>query len=136
MTAFILHAHDELIAPVPGYVCSSAAMQTSSRINHRAAWIDAVASFCSLCAALWLYREAKLAVAWAVREYGHNVDSGLYETIAANWYFIPASGMLGAAAFAMFCNWPYRRFLHWLGWLFVAVPLVWLAASEFLRVAA
>ena len=90
-----------------------------------------------LCTALWLHRESKLAAAWAVQRYGRNVDSGVYEAMAANWYFIPASVVLGIAAVAMFRNWPYRRLLHWLAWLFVTAPLAWLAASEVtLRVAA
>ena len=111
-------------------------MQTSSRVNHRPAWTNAVASLASLCAALWLYRESKLAATEAIQRYGRNVDSGAYEAMAANWYFMPVSVALGIAAVAMFFGWPYRRLLHWAAWLLVAVPLIWLAASEaMLRVA-
>jgi hypothetical protein len=108
-------------------------MVTSARLG---AWIDAIASATSLAMAAWLYRASRIAVDETVARYGHNVDSGVYELVAANWYFLPAFAVLGFAAVAMFCGWAWRKLIHWLAWLLVLLPIVWLLASEIFRVMA
>lgn len=108
-------------------------MITSARLG---AWIDAIASVTSLAMVAWLYRASRVAVDETVARYGHNVDSGVYELMAANWYFRPAFAILGFAAVAMFFSWAWRRLIHWLAWLLVLVPIVWLVASEIIRVTA
>ena len=108
-------------------------MATSARF---AAWIDAIASAASIAMAAWLYRASRMAVAETVAQYGHNVDSGVYELVAANWYFLPGFAVLGFAAVATFFGWAWRRLIHWLAWLMVLAPIVWLMASEIFRVIA
>lgn len=108
-------------------------MPTSLRF---AAWIDASASVAALAMAASLYHASRIAVAETIAQYGRNVDSGVYELVAANWYFLPAFAILGFAAIAMFCGWAWRRPIHWLAWLLVLVPIVWLTASEIFRVVA
>jgi hypothetical protein len=106
-------------------------MATSVRL---AAWIDAVSSAASLAMAVWLYHSSQVAVTETVAKYGRNVDSGEYEIVAAYWYFLPAFAVLGFAAVAIFFGWAWRRVIHWLAWLLVLVPIVWLMASELSRV--
>ena len=106
-------------------------MPTSVRF---AAWIDAIASAASLALAAYLYHASRVAVEETVARYGHNVDSGVYELVAANWYFLPVFVILGFAALAKFRGWAWRRFIHWAAWLLVLAPIVWLTASEILRV--
>ena len=99
-----------------------------------AAWIDAAASAASLAMAVWLYHLSQVAVTETVARYGRNVDSGVYELVAANWYFFPAFAVLGFAAVAIFSGWAWRRPIHWLAWLLVLIPIVWLMVSEISRV--
>src|SRR5262245_36233063 len=99
-----------------------------------AGWINAIGSAASLVMTAWLYLASDIAAANAVATYGRNVDSGLHELTAANWYFIPVFAILGLAATAQFLNWRWRRQIHWLAWLLVAIPVAWLAASEISRV--
>jgi hypothetical protein len=84
--------------------------------------------------AAYLYHAARIAVEETIALYGHNVDSGVYELAAANWYFLPAFAILGFAALAAFWDWSWRRSIHWIAWLLVIAPVVWLTASEILRV--
>lgn len=83
--------------------------------------------------AAWLYRASRIAVTETIAQYGHNVDSGVYELAAANWYFLPAFAIFGFAATAMFCGWAWHRPIHWLAWLLVLAPIVWLTVSEIFR---
>jgi hypothetical protein len=99
-----------------------------------AAWIDAVASVASLAMAVWLYHASQVAVTETVAKYGRNVDSGVYELVAANWYFFPSFAVLGFAAVAIFSGWAWRKSIHWLAWLLVLAPIVWLMATEVSRV--
>mgnify|MGYP003588623165 CR=1 FL=1 len=111
-------------------------MKVRSASNHRTGWIDAAASALFLVAAIWAMRESKIAAAEAVRLYGRNVDSGAYHAMAAHLYLAPGAAILGIAAFGMFRGWSWRKVPHWLAWIFVAFPFVWVAASELMRVAA
>lgn len=96
--------------------------------------MDAIASAASLAIAAWLYRASRIAVTETIAQYGRNVDSGVYELAAANCYFLPAFAMLGFAAIGMFCGLAWRRLIHWLAWLLVLAPIVWLMVSEIIRV--
>jgi len=98
------------------------------------AWIDAAASAASFAMAVWLYHASQVAVTETVAKYGRNVDSGVYELIAANWYFFPSFAVLGVAAVAIFSGWGWLSSFHWLEWLLLLVSIVWLMASEISRV--
>jgi hypothetical protein len=75
---------------------------------------------CAAFAAFYFYLtwRAKFVAAEAVREYGKNVDSGLFELLVARWYALPAAAMFALAAFLHAVSPTWGRVAHVLAWLF------------------
>jgi hypothetical protein len=88
------------------------------------AWIDAAAAAAFVGMFALLLNGSRVAAEEAVRLYGHNVDSGAYEYIAAVLYFAPGAILFVLAAVALFSRWRAARFLHGIAWGWVALPLV------------
>src|SRR5579859_6825808 len=62
---------------------------------------------------LLLYYIANSAAAGCARKYGHNVDCGAFEWLAAFFYFGPLTLIFAFAALALWRNWPACRYAHW-----------------------
>jgi len=77
----------------------------------------------------WSRYAAEAAAAQAVRDYGHNVDSGAYLLIIGTLYFLPAAFIFAAASFAMFRGWHFRWVFHLVAWAWVASPFLLALAS-------
>src|SRR5262245_56758613 len=59
----------------------------------------------------------------AVGRYGHNVDSGALEFIAAIFYFAPVTFLLASAALCLWRGWRVRCYVHWIAVAGAVVPL-------------
>jgi hypothetical protein len=81
---------------------------------------------------LWSRHAARLAAEQAIRDYGHNVDSGAYLSIIGTLYFLPAAVIFAIASIAMFSAWRFRLAFHLAVWAWVASPFL-LALVSFLR---
>jgi hypothetical protein len=85
--------------------------------------------FDTICVALfaalagWLYFASKTAAAGAIRDYGHNVDSGAIESVVAGLYCGPVAVAFCVAAAAMYRDWRIKWYLHWSAVLFAVVPV-------------
>ena len=61
----------------------------------------------------------------AVRRYGHNVDSGVFEWLAGVLYAAPLALLFGFASLALSRRWRIGRIAHWLAVAaIVALPFV------------
>jgi hypothetical protein len=70
---------------------------------------------------LWLSNEA---AADAVRRYGHNVDSGALEFVAAVLYLAPVALLFSSAAITLWRGWRIRWYAHWFAVAVAVVPLL------------
>jgi cell division protein FtsW (lipid II flippase) len=87
--------------------------------------IDLVVAICLAALSLLLIYAADRAAADAVRRYGHNVDSGALEWMAAVLYVAPLALLFGFASLALSRRWWIGRFAHWLAVAaVVALPFV------------
>jgi len=79
-----------------------------------------------LCVTLfgWLVRASNEAAADAVRRYGHNVDSGALEWIAAFVYCVPVALLFSLAAFSLWRGWRIRWYAHWFAVAGGVLPLL------------
>ena len=98
-------------------------MESVQQPRSTEAWIDAAAAMAFVGIFALLLNGSRIAAEEAVRLYGHNVDSGAYEYIAAVLYFAPGSILFGLAAIALFSRWRAARFLHGIAWGWVVLPL-------------
>ena len=80
----------------------------------------------------WSQYAARVAAEEAIREYGHNVDSGAYLVIIGTLYFLPSAVIFALASIAMFRAWRFRPAYHLIAWAWVASPFLFALAS-FLR---
>jgi hypothetical protein len=96
----------------------------SKRFKIAFAVIDTICASAYVALAGWLFYASKLAAATATREYGHNVDSGAIESIAAGDYCVPAAVAFSAAAIALYRDWRIKWYLHWLALSIAVVPAV------------
>ncbi len=84
--------------------------------------ITCAAAFVALAG--WLfYASSSAAAAAAIRDYGHNVDSGAVESPVAGIYCAPVAVAFGVGAAALYCEWRIKWYLHWLAVLFAVVPV-------------
>jgi hypothetical protein len=86
--------------------------------------VDIIAAGSFVALAGWLYYESGIAAATAVREYGHNVDSGAIEPVVAALYCGPAAAAFSVAAVSLYYGWRIKWYLHWLALLVAVVPVV------------
>jgi hypothetical protein len=100
------------------------------------AWIDAFFGVVFAALVPLSYREAHLAAEEAVRLYSHNVDSGAYLIVIAVTYFAPASLLFGLASLALFRGWKHRMALHWVAWLWLSFPFIWVAVTMLVGIVA
>ena len=85
----------------------------------------------ALCLAgyLWSQAAARAAQADAIREFGHNVDSGAYLSAAGFLYFVPAVPLFALASVASYRGWRLRLLLQAVAWLWLASPWLVLGVS-------
>jgi hypothetical protein len=87
--------------------------------------IDLWVAVCLVAVALLLFYASESAAADAVRRYGRNVDSGVFEWMAAVLYMAPLAFLFGFASLALLHNWRIGRYAHWLAVAaIVALPFV------------
>jgi hypothetical protein len=84
----------------------------------------------------WARHAAQVAAEEAIREYGHNVDSGAYLAVIGALYFLPAAFIFAVASVAMFRAWRFRPAFHFAAWAWVASPFVLVLVSLLRRAAA
>jgi hypothetical protein len=91
--------------------------------GRKVAWIDG--GFALMYAALFgcLVHASNEAAADAVRRYGHNVDSGALESMAAVVYSAPVALLFGLAAVSLSRGWRIRWYAHWFAVAGAVVPL-------------
>jgi hypothetical protein len=92
--------------------------------SHKVAFLDG--GLALICAALcgWLVRVSNEAAAEAIRRYGHNVDSGALEWIAAVVYCAPVALLFSLAAVSLWRGWRIRWYAHWVAVAGAVVPLL------------
>jgi hypothetical protein len=92
--------------------------------SHKVALVDGSIAFIygTLCA--WLMWVSNQEAADAVRRYGHNVDSGALELIAAVVYFVPVALLFSSAAVSLWRGWRIRWYAHWFAVAGAVVPLL------------
>ena len=109
------------------------ALETPTRIRKRPARIDAIAATVFVALAIWFWQLSNWAVEDAIRQYGENVDSGVFEYFAATLYFLPAGVLLLLASVFLFRGWRLGMLVHCLAWAWVALPLGMMVYSELAR---
>src|SRR5690348_3560223 len=72
------------------------------------------AALAALCAAIaaFLISSSLRAAHWAERTYGHNVDAGAIEWLAAILLFAPAAVLLAVASWSLWRQWRSRWWLQ------------------------
>ena len=85
--------------------------------------VDTLCASTLVVLAGWLFHASKSAAAAAIRDYGHNVDSGAIESMVAGIYCAPVAVAFGVAAAAFYCDWRIKWYLHWLAVLSALLPV-------------
>jgi hypothetical protein len=85
--------------------------------------VDTICAASFVALAGWLFYASRIAAAAAVREYGHNVDSGAIESVVAGLYCGPVAVAFCVAAVALYHGWRIKWYLHWLAVLLAVVPV-------------
>ena len=93
--------------------CYAKKSMDNSKSKARAKIDMRVAGFLGI-ASLLLYCSAIGAATGCARKYGHNVDCGAYEWLAAVFYFGPLTLIVAVAALALWRAWPLCWLAHWL----------------------
>jgi len=107
--------------PAVAYLCL--VRPNEMTLTRAVAWIDIALAFLYTVVFAWLLRASYEAAADAVRRYGHNVDSGALESIAAVIYFAPVALLFGLAAACLWQGWRIRWYVHWIAVAGAVVPL-------------
>jgi hypothetical protein len=85
--------------------------------------VDITCASAFVALAGWLFYASSSAAAAAIRDYGHNVDSGAVESLVAAIYCAPVAVAFGVATAALYRGWRIKWYLHWLAVLFAVVPV-------------
>jgi hypothetical protein len=91
--------------------------------SRKVAWVDIALALLYAGVFAWLLHASHKAAADAVRRYGHNVDSGALEYVAAVLYFAPVALLFASAAVCLCRGWPIRWYAHWVAVAGAVVPL-------------
>ena len=85
--------------------------------------VDAICASVFVALGGWLFFASSSAAAAAIRDYGHNVDSGAIESMVSGIYCAPVAVAFGVAAAALYGDWRIKWYLHWLAVLIAVVPV-------------
>jgi hypothetical protein len=95
--------------------------------------VDAGLAGLFAAACLWMFWSAREQAQAAVRQYGHNVDSGAIQYAVAVVFLLPVTALFGAAAIAGLRGWRVGRYVHWLAIAAAACPIAYeVIASAFM----
>lgn len=87
--------------------------------------VDAALAMLFAAACAWMSRASVEQAAMAVRQYGHNVDSGVFEHAIALVFLGPVALLFAVAALADARGWRLRRFIHWFAVLALVCPVAY-----------
>lgn len=76
---------------------------------------------------------SRAQAAGAVRQYGHNVDSGALEYAAVVVFLLPVAALFGAAAIAGARDWRLGRYVHWIAVVAAVFPIAYGAIGTAFR---
>jgi hypothetical protein len=79
---------------------------------------------------IWSRYAAQAAAEQAIRDYGHNVDSGAYLLLIGATYFLPAAVIFAIASTAMFRAWQFKLLFHLAAWGWVASPFLYVLVAQ------
>jgi hypothetical protein len=91
--------------------------------SRKVAWVNIAIALLYAGVFAWLLHASHEAAADAVRRYGHNVDSGALEYIAAVLYFAPVALLFGSAAVCLWRGWRIRWYAAGVAIAGAVVPL-------------
>ncbi len=94
-----------------------------SKRSKYALAVDTISAAVYVALTVWLFYRSKMAAAAAIRDYGHNVDSGAIESVVAGLCALVAVAF-GVAAAALYRDWRIKWYLHWVAVLLAVVPVV------------
>ena len=83
------------------------------------AWINWTLALLFLAAFGWCLYISQRAAEYAVRTYGHNIDSGAIEFLIGIFFFLPAALLFTLAGTSFWRGWRVR-------WILQAVAIAWL----------
>ena len=100
------------------------------RIERAVAWLDILLLVVTAFGASWFMYASNEAAKEAARIYGHNIDAGAIESVAAFIYFIPNALLFFAASLSMWWRWRPRWFIQTISAIWLIGPFVWDAWDE------
>jgi hypothetical protein len=115
---------------------SPAAMVHNRAPSRRFGRLYAIAAASFAAGFFWTRHAARVAVEEAIRDYGHNVDSGAWLATIGSLYFLPAAFIFSVASIAMFRAWRFRPAFHLIAWAWAASPFLFVLASLLRRAVA
>jgi hypothetical protein len=110
---------------------ASAAYLPQSRMpSKQFGLLYAIAAVLFAAGFLWFRHTAGVAAEEAIRDYGHNIDSGAWLAIIGTLYLLPAAIICAVTSVAMFRGWRFGLAFHLITWTWIVSPFLLVLASQ------